>query len=239
MSPMITPERSGGSGQPGRKPAARAAYGLSALIAWIGVLLTVILSGLGAYGETTVVPGVYGDHPAGVAGVISRLADTASYFTIWSNVVVAASLTLLVMAPTRDTFWRKVLRLDSLLMITVTAIVYAVLLAPTDVVTGWSRLTNPLLHVITPALTVVVWLAFGPRGWINLRVVLASLGIPLAWMAWMLVRGKVVGAYPYEFLNINEYGGAAVAVTLGQILAFGLLVACIFWGLERVLSRRG
>ena len=53
MSPMITPERSGGSGQPGRKPAARAAYGLSALIAWIGVLLTVILSGLGAYGETT------------------------------------------------------------------------------------------------------------------------------------------------------------------------------------------
>ena len=58
-------------------------------------------------------------------------------------------------------------------------------------------------------------------------------------MAWMLVRGKVVGAYPYEFLNINEYGGAAVAGTLGQILAFGLLVACIFWGLERLLSRRG
>ena len=110
--------------------------------------------------------------------------------------------------------------------------------APTDVVTGWSRLTNPLLHVITPALTVVVWLARSARV-DQPRVVLASLGIPLAWMAWMLVRGKVVGAYPYEFLNINEYGGAAVAGTLGQILAFGLLVACIFWGLERLLSRRG
>ena len=32
MSPMITPERSGGSGKPGRKAGARA-YGLSALIA--------------------------------------------------------------------------------------------------------------------------------------------------------------------------------------------------------------
>ncbi|MEO9093021.1 MAG: hypothetical protein ABI249_05495 [Ornithinibacter sp.] len=43
------------------------------------------------------------------------------------------------------------LRLDSLRMITITAIVYAVLPAPSAVVVGWSRLIDPILHQVMPA----------------------------------------------------------------------------------------
>lgn len=217
---------------------ARTAYAVNAGVAWLGVGLTAFLSGMGWYDELPVDPGLYGGHPDGAAGALARLTDTFSYFTIWSNVVVALSATLLLSRPLRDTLARRVLRLDALLMITVTAIVYQVLLAPTAVVTGWSQLTDPILHVITPAVTVVVWLVWGPREWVTGRLVPLALTVPLLWTAWMLTRGAVIDAYPYDFTNVADLGYASVAGTLAMILVFGLVVAAFYWGIEVVLRRR-
>lgn len=219
---------------------ARAAYALNAAVAAGGVLLTLAVSVAGGYeGGPPPEPGVYGlRHPDGLAGAWSRGADTLSYFTIWSNAVVAIALGLLAWRPSRSGPVVRVLRLDSVLMITITALVYAVLLAPTDVVTGWSRLTNPWLHMLTPALTVLVWLAYGPRGWITRRTLVAALTIPVAWIVWMLVRGTVIGAYPYAFLNVAEHGYAAVLATLAQILVLGLAIGAAYGGLDALLRRR-
>ena len=223
-----------------RQPTRRAhtAYAVNAGVAWLGVVLTVVISALGGYEQLPVDPGLYGDTDDGAAGSLARVMDTLSYFTIWSNVVVALSVTLLVTRPLRTSLARRVLRLSGLLMITVTAIVYQVLLAPAAVVVGWSRLTDPILHVVTPVLTVVVWAVWGPRGWITRREVPLALVIPLAWIAWMLVRGAVVRAYPYDFANVEDLGYASVATTLGLIHVFGLVVAAAFWGIERLLLRR-
>lgn len=217
---------------------ARRAYALNAAVAWLGLVLTVVLSALGWYREVPVEAGLYGNTPDGVAGVFSRLTDTLSYFTIWSNVVVAVSTTLLLQRPLRDTLVRRVLRLDALLMITVTAIVYQVLLAPTIDVEGWSLLTDPILHVVTPLVTVVVWAVWGPRGWISARLVPMALVVPVAWIVWMLLRGAVVDAYPYGFANVSDLGYASVALTLVMILVFGLLVAAAYWGVDVLLRRR-
>lgn len=232
--PGPTPQESGSTISPG----ARTAFIANAAIAWVGVVLTVVLSGLGAYTFHTVEPGLYGIHPEGLAGVVSRLSDTASYFTIWSNVVVAVTMTLLARRPLRTTALLRTLRLDSLLMITITAIVYAVLLAPSTEVVGWSRLTDPILHQVTPAVTVLVWLVHGPRGWISRRTVLAALVVPVAWVAWILLRASVIDAYPYGFVNIAEYGVGPVAATVAGILAFGLVVMSIYWGVDTALCRR-
>jgi hypothetical protein len=219
-------------------PTARAAYAVNAAVAWLGVALTAFFSGMGWYDDVTPDPGLYGLHPAGFAGVVSRLSDTFSYFTIWSNIVVAVSATLLLSRPFRDTLLRRVLRLDALLMITVTAIVYQVLLAPTTDVTGWSRLTDPILHVVTPLLTVLVWLVWGPRGWVTGRLVPLALAVPVVWIAWMLARGAIIDAYPYDFANVTEFGYASVARTLVLILVFGIIVAAVYWGIDVMLRRR-
>ena len=177
-------------------PRTRTALLVNAVVASTGVVLTVLLSGFGWYRRAPVDPGLYGDTPLGAAGALPRLVDTLSYFTIWSNIVVAVGVSLLLARPLRDTPVRRALRLSGLLMITITAIVYQVLLAPAVDVEGWSLLTDPILHVVTPALTVVVWLVWGPRGWVDARVVLAALVVPLLWIGWMLARGAVVDAYP-------------------------------------------
>jgi hypothetical protein len=122
-------------------------------------------------------------------------------------------------------------------MITVTAIVYAVVLAPTQQVTGWSVLTNPWQHVVVPALTVLLFLLWGPRRWISWRVCLAALVVPMGWVAWMLVRGAVVDAYPYPFVNAAELGYGRVAVNILGILGFGIVLALLYWALDLLAGR--
>lgn len=215
----------------------RAAYILNAGLAWLGVILVAVLSTLDQFDRGDVEPGLYGGTPEGAPGAAIRLLDTLSYFTIWSNIVVAIALTLLALNPRRDTPLTRVLRLDSVLMITITAIVYAVLLAPITEVTGWSIFTNPLQHIVVPALTVLVWIIYGPRGWISWRTVIASLAIPLIWIVWMMGRGAITGTYPYGFANVAQHGYVSVFTTLAMILAFGLVIATVFWALDRLLIR--
>ncbi len=218
--------------------AARKGYALTAGIAWLGVVLTAVISALGGYSDTVAEPHLYGGHPDGLAGAVPRVVDTFSYFTIWSNVVVAIAFTLLARQPDRSTPLRRVLLLDALLMITITAIVYAVLLAPVTDVVGWSRLTDPILHKVTPAVAVLVWLVLGPRSWINLRTVMLSLAIPLTWIVWMLGRGALIDAYPYGFANVSTLGYSQVLATLAVILVFGVVVASAYWGIDSILVRR-
>jgi hypothetical protein len=123
-------------------------------------------------------------------------------------------------------------------MILVTAIVYQVVLAPAADVQGWSRLTDPVLHVVTPVLTLVVWVVWGPRGWITGRLLPAALVVPGLWILWMLARGAVVDAYPYSFVNVVAEGYGTVAVNLVAVLALALVVAALLWGVDAWLTRR-
>lgn len=243
-APLAGHSKPAGRLKPGRlRPAWRrgagVAFAINAAVAWTGVILTVPISGLGGYEPTPMEGNLYGDHPDGAAGAISRLSDTLSYFTIWSNIVVAVSLTMLALQPHVQNAMRRVLRLTGVLMITITAIVNAVLLAPSAVIVGWSRLTDPILHYLTPAVTLLVWLVVGPRGWISWRTVLASMILPLAWIAWMVGRGEIVGAYPYGFADVGTRGFPAVAMTLAAIVASGLVVSATFWLIDRLLVRVG
>jgi hypothetical protein len=219
-------------------PRARLAIAVNALVAWLGIILTVVLSAVGAYRDVPVDPGMYGNTGDGFAGAVSRTVDTLSYFTIWSNIVVAVSLTLLLARPLPDTWGRRVLRLDGLLMITVTMIVYQVVLAPSVDLAGWSLLTDPMLHVVTPLLTLVVWLAYGPRGWLTARLVPWALIVPVLWVVWMLVRGAFVDAYPYDFVNVVDLGYAVVLRNVFFVLVLGLAISALLYGIETLLRRR-
>ena len=219
-------------------PRARTAITINAGVAWFGIVLTVVLSALGAYRDVKVDPGLYGDTGGGFAGAVSRTVDTLSYFTIWSNIVVAISVTLLLTRPLPDTWMRRVLRLDGLLMITVTMIVYQVVLAPSVDVVGWSRLTDPTLHLVTPILTLVVWLVWGPRGWLTARLIPSALIIPVVWVVWILLRGAVVDAYPYDFVNVFRLGYAVVFRNVFFVLLLGLVISAVLFGIETLLRRR-
>lgn len=93
---------------------------------------------------------------------------------------------------------------------------------------GGPLLADKLLHVVAPLLTIIGWLAFGPRGRATRTDVSRALVRPVLWLLATLPLGPLVGWYPCPFLDIAILG-------LGTVLLGCLGVAVLF----AVLSARG
>jgi hypothetical protein len=212
----------------------RVAYGVNALVAWIGLTVGFVIMVLGLYPSLNTDPTMLGN-PA--QGVVGRILDYFTYFTIWSNIVVAVVMTMLFLRPARDSFIFRVLRLDSVLMIVVTGIIYNVILAGGARLQGLEVVSNAFDHIITPVVTLVVWLVLGPRGWISWRTIGAALIIPIVWLAWALARGAVIGAYPYGFLDVAKYGYGTVFTNVLGVIVFAVVLCLIFWGIDALIRR--
>src|ERR1700743_1028566 len=101
-----------------------------------------------------------------------RLGRLVSYFTIESNLLVLAAAISLVLNPDRDGRLWRVLRLDALLGIVITGLVFGLILADLVHPTGLGAWVNAGFHYFSPWWTLAGWLLFGPRpriGWVPLR----------------------------------------------------------------------
>lgn len=213
---------------------ARTLYGINAVTALIGLSLGFTLTVLGTYPSLNTDPTMLGNPEQGAIG---RILDYFTYFTIWSNILVAIVMIMLFLRPDRDSFWFRTVRLSSLLMIIVTGIIYNVVLAGTAQLQGLETVSNLFDHVLTPLVSVVVWLLVGPRGWFSWRILVASLVIPIVWLAWALARGAVIGAYPYGFLDVATYGYGAVATNVLGIVVFAVVLGLILWAIDALIRR--
>ncbi len=168
----------------------------------------------------------------------ARVANLFTLFTVLTSLVVAASSLQVALRPQwRSTFWR-VLRVDAVIGIIVVAAVYHTLLAALNDPVGTELVVDILWHTVVPALTVLGWLAFGPRNGIEARIVAWSVAFPLAWLAGTLVRGALTGWYPYPFVDVDELGYAQVALNCLGITALFLGLAALVGLADRALGRR-
>lgn len=165
-----------------------------------------------------------------------RLADQFSYFTVWSNVVVALAAALVLAAPATRNRTIRALHLTALVMITVTFLVYWTLLARTspDVFT----VTNLSLHFFSPIVTVVTWLVAGPAHWLSPRLLPWVAVIPSVWVVYTFIRGAILHVYPYGFINLVTTSVAEVAIFVAVTLAAALLIGFGYCMLDRRLPRR-
>jgi hypothetical protein len=188
--------------------AARVWFGVTALVVAVGIVVQLFVT-------ANSTQGYFPDNP-------DRVFNVFAFFTIQSNLLLGGTCLLLALDPDR---WHstlfKTLRLNGVLGIAVTGIVYHLVLAGADDLEGAAALTNFLLHTATPLLGVLGWLVFGPRGQTDGRVVAWSLVYPLLWLAFTLIRGEGTGFYPYPFVNVTEHG-------YGTVLLNCLLVALLF-----------
>ncbi len=217
----------------------------NAVVAWCAVVFSAYLSVSGYYlgKEDPSKLSLLGNLASGHDQWYERLFDYLTYFTIWSNITVAVVLTVLWLRPHLfvradgiGLVWRA-LRLDSVLMIVITGIVYNLILA-TGGKSGADLVSDTALHVVVPILTLVVWLLAGPRGLLSPGVIAASLVLPIVWAVVALVRGAVVGAYPYPFLDVAKNGLASVLAFVGVILVVAVVLAFVLLALDRVLPPR-
>lgn len=220
-------------------------YGVNALSAWFGFGLSLVIELFGLVKPIQYDPpvpasqfGYIDRYVEGLSGAPLRLIDLLSYFTIWSQIAVGIVMTLLWLNPTRDSKWIRVLRIDALLMITVTGVVYNLLLGPNYPPVGLNQISSPVEHTITPILTVFVFLIAGPRGWFNKKTVATALVIPVVYVFYTLIRGAFINCYPYDFFDVVSYGYAYVIVFVLGILAASLIVLGLYWAIDRSLTKK-
>ena len=138
--------------------------------------------------------------------------DTLQYFTYTGSMAIAAVLVLTATGRWDDR--HLVLALSAAWVI---HLVYIVLLVglpgvPNDLLTG--GVDNIVLHYLTPYYLLFDAMVLAKPARSDQRDALRYLILPAAYLPFVMLYGRSVGAYPYFFLDVAELGmGVAVYVT--------------------------
>jgi hypothetical protein len=162
-----------------------------------------------------------------------------SYFTIQSNIIVAMVFAVAAGIQLRrqeEPRWLDRVRGAATVYISITGVVYALLLSNIDVNTPlpWA---NVVLHYVVPIVTVVDWLLDLPERTIPLRSALIWLAYPLAYLIYSLIRGPIVDWYPYPFLNPEPHGYGYVAVMSVCVAIVAAVFVALVAGATRLPGR--
>jgi hypothetical protein len=160
-------------------------------------------------------------------------ANFFSFFTVESNALAVVSLLLSSFVAVaggisaRLEFFRGAVTL----FMTTTILIFIVLLSrlPASELTAvpWD---NTVLHYIMPLVIIIDWLVVNRRQPIEFRRALLWLAFPLLYLSYSLIRGPIVGWYPYPFMDASVHGYSRVILT-------SLIIAVVLTGLTAVLSR--
>lgn len=166
------------------------------------------------------------------------LVNFFSFFTILSNAVSAIVLLIgawFAFTRRADPDWFNLVRACVVTYMATTFVVYNLLLREISLdqatTVPWS---NEILHVWAPLYLVLDWVLAPGRRHVPWRRLWTIAIFPIAWAVYSMIRGAIIGWYPYPFLNPAQdagYGGVAVYVI--AIASFILLVGAGIIALSR------
>lgn len=168
-----------------------------------------------------------------------------SYFTIQSNLVVAFAFIAVSVAVLRNrpsSPAMLVVERAARVWIVITGLAFHFLLSASYHSVGIRGFANALLHYVVPIGAVLEWIILEPKGRYRVREAWLWIAYPFAYGLFSLVRGRLIGFYPYWFVNpgprpdgAGSWGG--VAVWLALLLAAFALVGLVYTGLDRLSAR--
>lgn len=220
------------AGQVGRRVVARrVVHGAAGLSGAVALLLLLVLD-----------VRYYGGAAAGPPGELTltevgtMVAANVAVFSIDTVVLITAAGALVALRPESDSLALRWLHLAALLSTVLTVVVYQVTTSAEEkfgkvgLVFAWDLLS----HYVAPALLLLGWLLTGPRRRFDVRLLGLVLLWPVGWLAYMLVFARLVGLYPYDFLDPGLIGNTGVVLV--SLVLF--LASMAVGGLLLLLDRR-
>jgi hypothetical protein len=137
-----------------------------------------------------------------------------------------------------------------MMAITVTMLVYLVVLVPYVYVQGGGdyrpfTLTDDLIHIVTPCLVIVDWFLFAPKGRLRLFDPVLWAIPPYLYLAfafiWPALGGDFGGGqrHPYPFMDVGALGVGGVAFQILVLTAALVGFGYIYVGADKLLARVG
>jgi hypothetical protein len=90
---------------------------------------------------------------------------------------------------------------------------------------GLFKVADISLHYATPIFFVAWWVLFVWHGKLKFGDIPLMLLPPTIWLIFAMLRGAIIGEYPYPILEANRLGYGAVAINIFFVLV-GLTVLC-------------
>jgi hypothetical protein len=201
----------------------RALAGVAALVGWFALALQFALL-------------LSIDSPLTVG---TRIGNFFSYFTVLSNILAALVLTVCAIhnrSGPVHVFARPAVMAAVAVYMGVTGLVYFFLLSALWNPQGWARVADILLHYVMPVLYLGFWIVFVRKGRLRPGLIPVFLLFPVAYAVYSLIRGGLIGWYPYPFLDLRTHEAGEIVVnalllTIGFALFAAMLVA-----LDRILA---
>lgn len=170
------------------------------------------------------------------ASLLGGLVNFFSFFTVLTNTLVAVVLTCVATrqpSKGRTFFLQPWVTSGITVSIIVVGVAYNLLLRQLWQPQGLQWLANELLHDVMPVLFTLYWWFCVPKG--SLRV--GHIGVwvlyPVLYFAYTLLRGHLLGVYPYPFIDVEKLGYAQAFINACGVLAGFVLVALIIVGVDR------
>jgi hypothetical protein len=135
-----------------------------------------------------------------------------SYFTNLSNIfasVVFIIGAIFLLQRREPTPAQDIIRGASVAAMIIVGIVYAFLLQGEELghLLPW---VNVVTHIVMPLAVLADWIVQPPRSALKFGQIGYWLIYPLIYLVYTLIRGAIVGFYPYPFLNPAKAGGYGV-----------------------------
>ncbi len=169
--------------------------------------------------------------------VLDGLVTYFGYFTITTNLLVALVLTVPTAAPASRLgrfFARAQVSLTAAASIVMVSLAYHLLLRGAWDPQGWDRVSDTLLHYVVPLLFTLYWVFVAPKAELRWADLPGLAVYPAAYFIYAVVRGSLLGQYPYFFIDVSVLGfWVSARNALGLLFCFwavaALLLAVARW----------
>lgn len=150
-----------------------------------------------------------------------------SYFTILTNIMATMAFSLILFSA--RSAWgiffarNRVFAAITVYMVVVGAI-YNILLRPITSPIGLGKLTNELMHVVMPLITLIYWILFVKKENLEWKLIWSWLSYPFLYVCVILLTGIFTNHYPYPFINVTRLGYQQVCI---NSIGVATLFACL------------
>lgn len=175
------------------------------------------------------------------ASIPETLLRYFGFFTILTNILVAASLTLVYVKGISENghfLTRPKTLTATAVYITIVGLIYNVILRFQWAPEGLAKLVDELLHSFIPVLFIFFWIKFVPKQSIQWKNILPWLIYPLVYLGYTLLRGSFAAWYPYPFINVTDLGYEKVVMNSAMVTVAFLVIAVLFAGIAKAMSKR-
>jgi hypothetical protein len=170
--------------------------------------------------------------------LIGALVFYLSFFTILTNLALVLIYASEIWPwPVLGWFRAPVTRGMMAGAITLVMVFYHVVLAETWDPQGLGLIADTTLHYVTPILYLIWWIGCVRHGRLKWTDVPAMLPPPTIYLIYAMVRGAVIGEYPYPILEANRIGYGAVALNVLVVLIGLTALYVLVVSIDRALSR--